>query len=455
MMTYGEFIRRSLSLITIIIITIFLIAAIIELSGILLLVFTCWVLSVGLNEATLKLRRWGSSKMMAIVVTVLSVIVFFILVLFVVIPPFVNEARNLVEDLPDAVGSLVQEYDDFRDENPDIGQYLPEFTVEDYNSLFGIVDEAMTGDAEAGSNGQPAGSTNESDFETNLDAGANTDDSETGNFAINIDQILDTTLPVLGGIGSFLGNVIANLVLIVLITGYLLFDPLVYYRPIIAIVPKNREKRAVEIISKIQNAVVSWMGALSISIAFTATMVTFALGVILQIPNAIALGVIAGLGTFIPNVGYYIGLVPIIIFTAVTDPWKVIPAALIYWAINEFEGKVVAPNVIRQQLNIPAGVVLPFQLMAAAVFGFFGILLAVPMLAIFVILWQELYVYDTLDKRGHNPRLIETMDGDLILLDDADPMPKRTTRVQRALSVPRQRGCLSLFNRNSVQEEDS
>jgi predicted PurR-regulated permease PerM len=404
-MSYGEFIRRSVSLISIIIVTFFLIVAIIELSSILIIVFTCWVLAVGLNQAILRFRRWGMSRGAAVLITVLSVIAVIVLTLFVIIPPFVEQGNDLLTNLPTAVEDIVQRYEDFRQNNPTLAEVLPEFTVADYQALFETTFDEVVGGEDGGNS-------------------AVANDLRQAALDLDVGQLVQSALPLLGGISSLVGSVLANLTLILLITSYLLFDPLVYYRPIIAVVPRDQEKRVVEIISKIRRAVVSWMGALFISIAFTSTMVALAMGFLLQLPNAIALGVIAGLGTFIPNVGYYIGLVPIIIFTLAADPVKVIPAALVYWAINEFEGKVISPNIIRNQLNIPAGVVIPFQLIAASVFGFFGILLAVPMLAIFVILWQELYVYDTLDKRGHSPKLIETFKGELVLLDDDEEDPE-------------------------------
>lgn len=410
-MSYGDFVRRSVTLIAIILVTVFLISAIIQLSNILLIVFTCWVLSVGLNHTILRFRRWGMNKGLAVLTTVLAVFVAILITLFVVIPPFISQATNLIEELPTAVEDLVIRYEDFYNDNEDLQNVLPEFTLEDYRELFDTQLEEVVGEA------------------SEMEEGSGTA------FDFDVGSLVNSALPVLGGIGSFVGSIIANFTIIILITGFLLFDPLVYYRPIIAVVPKSQEKRVVEIISRIREAIVSWMGALSISIAFTSIAVMIVHGVILDIPNGVALGVIAGLGTFIPNVGYYIGLIPIIIFTLVADPVKVIPAALLYWAINEFEGKVIAPNVVKRSLNIPAGIVLPFQLIAAAIFGFFGILLAVPMLAIFVILWQELYVYDTLEKRDHSPELIETLDGELILTyDDDPPFEKPTSRRDRPLT---------------------
>jgi predicted PurR-regulated permease PerM len=391
-MSYGEFVRRVITTITIIILTFFLITGVIEYTGILLIVFTCWVLSVGIHHLVMRFRKLGMSKGWAMLSTLVLLIASLIVIGFVIVPPFITQARNLIESLPQAIEQIIQSYDTFRLEQPTIGNYLPEFTVQDYRDLFATrLDEVI---------GENTGITSGRGSALNL----------------NIGQIVQSALPVLGGIGSFVGSLLANGVFILLITSYLLFDPVVYYRPIVAIVPKAHEKRVVDIVNKVETAIIGWMGALSISIAFTTSAIIVVHGLILGIPNVIALGVIAGLSSFIPNVGYYIGLIPILIFTAVADPVKIIPAGILYWLISEIDGKVVSPNVIKNQLNIPAGIVFPFQLMAAASLGFFGIILAIPILAILVIIFQELYIFDTLKKRNHKVDLIENEEGQVELV---------------------------------------
>jgi predicted PurR-regulated permease PerM len=423
-MSYGEFVRRVITTITIILLTFFIITGVIQYIGILLIVFTCWVLSVGLHHLIMRFRKLGMNKGLATLSTLAVVIASLVMVGFVIVPPFLTQAKNLVESLPQAIEQIIESYTTFRQEQPAIGNYLPEFTVDDYHELFSMgVEEVM----------------NEISPETSTDTTTEVPEKVTdnigsrgGNSLLNIDigQLVQSALPVLGNIGNLVGSLLANAIFIILITSYLLFDPVLYYRPIVALVPKNHEKRVVDIINKIETAVIGWMGALSISIAFTTTAIIIVHGLILGIPNVIALGVIAGLSSFVPNVGYYIGLIPILIFTAVADPVKIIPAGILYWLISEIDGKVVSPNVIKNQLNIPAGIVFPFQLMAAASLGFFGIILAVPILAILVIIFQELYIFDTLKKRNHQVDLVENEDGlvELVVSDTGiDVMPDDET----------------------------
>jgi len=393
LMTYGEFTKRVTTTVVIIGVAFILFRAVIDLASILLIVFTCWVLSVGLNHIIGKMTSRGMNRGLAALITLSGVGLVIALVLFIIIPPFIVQITNLVNDLPTTVEGLVQDYDNFRTQNPNLGRVLPQFTLDDYRELFNAQVAEITA-------GEPRTALN-----------------------LDVRQLAGSALPILGGIGSFVGSLIANTIFIILITGYLLADPLVYYRPILTIIPKSQEQRMVEVLNKIRKAIVAWMGGLAISITFTGTLVTLMIGVVLNVPNALALGVLSGVAGIIPNVGYYIALVPVIIFTAADDPVKVIPAAIIYWLINQIEGALVTPAVVKNQLNIPAGVVLPFQLIAAAVFGFYGILLAVPILAILIIIVKEFYVYDTLGKgKTYNPQLVMLPDGEIRIEYDEDDL---------------------------------
>jgi predicted PurR-regulated permease PerM len=145
--------------------------------------------------------------------------------------------------------------------------------------------------------------------------------------------------------------------------------------------------------------------------------VIIGLGLILQVPNAVALGVLAGLGNIIPYIGYYAALIPIAIFAlASSGPVTMLLAILIYFIVGEIENKLVTPTVVKHELNIPPGLILLFQIIAGALMGFLGILLAVPILAILITLIRELYVYDGLGKRGRVTQVTETATGQVALV---------------------------------------
>lgn len=153
-----------------------------------------------------------------------------------------------------------------------------------------------------------------------------------------------------------------------------------------------------------------------LEVTITAVMVAFALGVLLRLPNAVALGVFAGLGNIIPYIGYWSALIPIIIFAlAVGGPITALLAFAAYFIIGIVEANIILPANVGSKLSLPAGLVLLSQAAAAALLGFWGVLLAVPLLAILMVLVRELLVFDVLGKRDRVSVVQETSTGEIAL----------------------------------------
>ncbi len=390
--SYTELIRGIIIIVLSAIGIIFGVLALWTLRSFLLIAFTCWVLSIALTVPINRLQRAGLERGPAIAITLSGALLLLLLTITVVLPPIVGEVFNLTDNLPEAAEQTIEAYEDFYQDNETLQPILPEITLEDYNETF---DDS-------------------NDDEDNLRS------------ELDLAGIATSAIPIIGGLGSLIGNIFANLFIIIVITVYLVLDPTIYYRGIVALVPSHREQRTIEILNIIRQTVIAWLGALSVSVTFTAVSVTIALGLILNIPDPIALGVLAGLGSFIPYVGFYLALLPVLVVTAADDPTKLIPALIIYVILGEIESKLVTPTVVKNELNVPAGLVLLFQLIAAAYLGFFGVLLAVPILAILVTLIRELYVYDRLHKRDKVPQVTQSLTGNLSIVYDVSEPPPET-----------------------------
>src|SRR5699024_9744034 len=101
---------------------------------------------------------------------------------------------------------------------------------------------------------------------------------------------------------------------------------------------------------------------------------------LLGVPNAIALGVLAGLGNIIPYIGYWAALIPIEIFALGSTNLVTALIVLVVYVVGGFViDNVIRPALIKNTLNLPAGIVLVSQSVAGALLGFWGVLLAVPL----------------------------------------------------------------------------
>jgi predicted PurR-regulated permease PerM len=96
---------------------------------------------------------------------------------------------------------------------------------------------------------------------------------------------------------------------------------------------------------------------------------------------AIAFGVFFGVMELIPFVGPFLGALPPIIVALFGDPLTAVWVALLFLALQQLEGHVVAPQVFSYTLRINPLLVIFALLFGAEIYGFVGALIALPIAA--------------------------------------------------------------------------
>lgn len=119
---------------------------------------------------------------------------------------------------------------------------------------------------------------------------------------------------------------------------------------------------------------------------------TFLLALILGLPNALLLGLLAGVLEFIPNVGPVLAAIPAVLLAifqyesswlgSIVGPfWFALIVLVAYGLVQRIENVYLVPRIIGRSLNLHPLVVLIAAIVGASVAGVFGILLAAPLLA--------------------------------------------------------------------------
>ena len=104
---------------------------------------------------------------------------------------------------------------------------------------------------------------------------------------------------------------------------------------------------------------------------------------------AFAFGLFFGLMELIPYVGPLLGALPPIIVALVQDPLTAVWVALLFVALQQLEGHVVAPNVFGRSLRLNPLLVILALLLGGEIYGFVGALVALPIAAVL----RETFVY--------------------------------------------------------------
>jgi predicted PurR-regulated permease PerM len=239
-----------------------------------------------------------------------------------------------------------------------------------------------------------------------------------------LNQLLDASLAVapsfLGGIGVVVA-VLINLGFVIFIAIFFLIDPQVYVKASLFLLPQRYHHRAIFLWNEIYRDLKLWISSLFLSIIITAGLVWLILGVVLGMPNAVVVAVFAGFATFVPNIGAFLPLIPIAIFTLADNPAQFFIMAPVYLVIQLLESNLLTPSIIKIELAIPAGAMMVFQLLATLAFGALGLLLAIPILVVLLVLVREIYTNDLLGLQQTVIKIGTNARGEFTVLEDTLP----------------------------------
>jgi AI-2 transport protein TqsA len=101
---------------------------------------------------------------------------------------------------------------------------------------------------------------------------------------------------------------------------------------------------------------------------------------ILQVPGAFIWGLLAFICSFIPNVGYFLAIIPPIIFGGLVGGWPtVIAVIIVYGIINGVIQSVIQPRVVGKAVSLSQTITFFSVLFWAVVIGPIGAILAIPL----------------------------------------------------------------------------
>ncbi len=199
---------------------------------------------------------------------------------------------------------------------------------------------------------------------------------------------------VTGFFSTALG-VLANILLIIALGIYFAVNPGIYTDGIVKLVPPVSRARARQVLQDTGNALWGWLTAQLISMTIIGILTWLGL-MLLGIPLALSLGFIAGILEFIPLLGPFLSAVPAILFAFTIGPTQALYVALLYLGIQQLESNAVMPLVMKQVVELPPALTLTAAVLAGALLGVPGVLLATPLLVVVVTLVEKLYVEDVL-----------------------------------------------------------
>ncbi len=202
-------------------------------------------------------------------------------------------------------------------------------------------------------------------------------------------------------VGASVANIFSFLVVILIATIFTVAWPAPLVNGFVALFPAGRRGRVREILGELYKTVQRWFLGQLTSMAVIGLLFTIALFLI-GIPFALLLGILSGLLAFIPFVGPFISIIPPILLALAQDPILALWVLLAYAVVQFIEGNVLQPVVMNRAVSLHPTVIVFTLLIMSTLFGFVGLLLAIPLIAALQVLVRELWV-ERMDSLGKDP----------------------------------------------------
>ncbi len=132
---------------------------------------------------------------------------------------------------------------------------------------------------------------------------------------------------------------------------------------------------------------------------------------IMRMPYPVLCSFIVGVTNVIPVFGPYIGAVPTVILIFVTDPPKGIIFLIYILILQQVDGNLIGPKILGDSTGITSFWVIVAVAMGGSLFGFVGMLIGVPTLAL------VLYIVDRVTRYRARQKHLPTEPGQYIEVD--------------------------------------
>jgi predicted PurR-regulated permease PerM len=209
-------------------------------------------------------------------------------------------------------------------------------------------------------------------------------------------QILTVIKNALFGTGGFIAtgavviSGVINLLLTFVLAFYLALEERGVQKFLRLVVPHKDELYIEDLWERSQKKIGLWMqGQLLLSV-FISLLVYVPL-LVLGVPYAALLAILAFFGELVPMVGLTIATIPALFIAYATGGVPMLGVvALIYFIVSQLENHVLYPRVMNKMVGVPSVIVIIALVIGAKFGGIWGVILSVPLAAILMELAQDL-----------------------------------------------------------------
>ena len=223
-----------------------------------------------------------------------------------------------------------------------------------------------------------------------------------GELGTHIITIISNLLPVVGNFIVEATSSILNIIIGIIVSIYILIDKEKFMalgkKVVYAFSSEERANFILRLATQSNMTFSRFIGG-KILDSFIIGVLTFIILTIFKMPYVLLISVIVGVTNIIPFFGPFIGGIPAAIIILFVSPTKALWFVIIIIIIQQIDGNIIGPKILGDSIGISAFWILFSLLVAAKFMGFVGMVIGVPLFAIFYSIIKEI-VELKLNKKG-------------------------------------------------------
>ncbi|MGJ0428598.1 AI-2E family transporter [Methylobacter sp.] len=206
----------------------------------------------------------------------------------------------------------------------------------------------------------------------------------------------------IAGVFSTAFGALGSILIVIVLGLYFAVEPKTYIDGVARLFPQYHRGRVYEAFERIGSALRWWLLSRLVSMVAVGLLTVIGL-VMLGMPLAFILALVAAIMDFVPHIGPILAIVPAVMVGLGQDGSTVLYVFILYTVIQGLESYLLTPYLQKQMTSIAPAWLLAAQLVLGTGFGILGFLLAPPLAVVIMVLVQMFYVRDVLGEKMELP----------------------------------------------------
>ena len=196
-------------------------------------------------------------------------------------------------------------------------------------------------------------------------------------------------------------NVLVSLFSVVVMALYLALHPALYREWIIALFPPIHRDLVRDVLSDCASSLRAYIVGLLLTMTFLGVLTAIGLYV-LGVPYYVTFGVFTGLATIVPFFGTLLAttLPALFVLTGPNGGQAALWVIGLGIVVHLIEGNVVSPYIMQKQVDLPPVLTIVFVLIVGKLLGPLGLLVAVPGLAVLMVIVRRILLTRIYEGQG-------------------------------------------------------